>query len=555
MGKTPLFRRLNRSLALARAANATGLDAAALVELEHALRAERARTGPSRRDLLRAAAVVGAGAVLGCRRIAPPEPPGEVAVVGAGIAGLACAYRLMQAGVPVRLFEAQKRTGGRIWSSRDQFPQGLVCELGGELIDTNHVHMHRLAAELGIGLDDFDNDDAALAKDVWFFDGERVADAKVVEAFRPVAAAIDAAWETIDGESVTYQAPSGGETIDRTSLAAWLDAVEAEAWFKRLLDVAYTTEYGLEIAEQSAWNLLMMIDTNPEPFRIFGDSDERFHVKGGNDLLPQGLAKALGDKIETGCRLEALARSSDGSYKLSLSQNNSAREVAAERVVLALPFSLLREVRLDLDLPAPKRHAIDELGYGTNAKLMVGFSERLWRTQGGSNGSVLSDLPFQLTWESTRLQPGSAGILVVFTGGKRGLEIGTGTADHHAAAFARDYERIFPGIAERRIGEVRFHWPSFGWTKGSYACYKPGQWTTICGAEGERVGNVHFAGEHTSLDFQGFMEGGLESGERVANELLADLGLPLVPAPAEVEEEEEEKVAGLTRQELLAALA
>src|SRR5688572_30172648 len=102
MGKTPLFRRLNRALALARAANATGLDAAALVELESTLRAARSRTGPSRRDLLRTAAIVGAGTVVGCRRIAPPKKASEVAVVGAGIAGLSCAYRLMQAGVPVR---------------------------------------------------------------------------------------------------------------------------------------------------------------------------------------------------------------------------------------------------------------------------------------------------------------------------------------------------------------------------------------------------------------------------------------------------------------------
>jgi monoamine oxidase len=352
-----------------------------------------------------------------------------------------------------------------------------------------------------------------------------------------VVAATFTKKETIDGETISYRAPSGGEVIDRTSLAAWLDAAEPVPWFRKLLDVAYTTEYGLEIDEQSAWNLLMMIDTNPDPFQVFGDSDERFHVQGGNDLVPKALADSLDGRIELGHELEAIAQSPNGGFRLTFRKDRAVKEVSAERVVLALPFTLLRDVRIDVELPGLKRHAIAELGYGTNAKLMVGFSERLWRTEGGSNGSVLSDLPFQLTWEATRLQHGSAGILVVYSGGRRGREAGLGTPDRHAAVFARDFDRIFPGVAQRRIGEVRFHWPSFNWTRGSYACYLPGQWTTISGVEGERVGNLHFAGEHTSLDFQGFMEGGCETGGRAAQEILVDLGL------AQPEEEEEEEAA------------
>jgi len=209
---------------------------------------------------------------------------------------------------------------------------------------------------------------------------------------------------------------------------------------------------------------------------------------------------------------------------LSFATSGGAREVVAERVVLTLPFTMLREVALEVELPEVKRRAIAELGYGTNAKLMVGFSERLWRTEGGSNGSVLSDRPFQLVWESTRLQPGAAGILVCYTGGRRGLEIGELTPAEQAARFADELDEVFPGVAALRSGEARFHWPSFPWVRGSYACYRPGQWTSIAGAEGERVGGLHFAGEHTSYDFQGFMEGGAESGTRAAREILADLG-------------------------------
>jgi monoamine oxidase len=537
MAKTVLFRRLQHLLAVAQSARRRGIPPRqALQALESRHSAGPRSGGPTRRELIAGAAVAGAGLALGCDRLKgllPGGAAGEVVVVGAGIAGLTCAYRLSQAGVPVRVFEAQDRVGGRIWSLTDAFPEGQVCELGGELIDTGHEKIRALSAELGLTLDDLSLYAPGLAKDVYYFDGRRYSEEEVVEAFTPVAERIDAAWETVSGEMVTYREPNGGEAIDQQSIAEWLDGADCSGWFRKLLDVAYTTEYGLETGDQSAWNFLMMIDSEPDPFRVFGDSDERFHVRGGNDQIPRRLAERLGGRIETGARLEAVAEKSDGDFKLTLRRGASTLEVVAERVVLALPFSLLRDVRLDLSLPAVKRKAIDELTYGTNSKLMVGFSDRIWREpQGsrnripGSHGSVLTDLPFQLTWEATRMQPGKAGIVTCFTGGERGLALGQGTPAEQSERFARDLERIFPGVAERRLGEARFHWPSFEFTKGSYASYGVGQWTTICGSEGERVGNLHFAGEHTSLDFQGFMEGGCESGERVADEILGDLGIP-----------------------------
>jgi monoamine oxidase len=83
------------------------------------------------------------------------------------------------------------------------------------------------------------------------------------------------------------------------------------------------------------------------------------------------------------------------------------------------------------------------------------------------------------------------------------------------------------------MAETRFHWPSHPWTRGSYASYLVGQWSTICGAEGERVRRLHFAGEHCSLEAQGFMEGGCETGEVAAREILADLGIAVPEETAE----------------------
>jgi monoamine oxidase len=212
----------------------------------------------------------------------------------------------------------------------------------------------------------------------------------------------------------------------------------------------------------------MMIDTNPDPFQVFGDSDERFHVQGGNDLVPRALAEALEGRIELGHELEAVARES-GRLPAHLPRTTAWR--SRPSASSCAPFSALRGT--DRRRAAGVKRKRSPSSATARTPLMVA-SERLWRSAGGSNGSVLSDLPFQLTWEATRLQHGSAGIVVAFGGGRRGRQLGLGTVESLAEEFGRDFERLFPGIAALRIGELRFHWPSFNWTRGSYA-YRPGQ--------------------------------------------------------------------------------
>lgn len=540
MPRTPLFRMLRRSYRLARHSVTTGKP------VDEVVGEWREAAGLSRRQLLGGTTAAVGLALAGCRPFASPvrgvagaggPASVRVVIVGAGIAGLTAGYRLHQQGVSVRILEGQERIGGRMFSLRGFFPEGQVAELGGELIDTGHVHIRRLAEELSIPLDDFVFDDPALDRDVFFFDGRRVAEHEVVEAFVPVSKRMLWDLSTLTGGYVSHQEPNGGEKLDRTPLSEWLADVETEAWFKKLLDVAYTTEYGLEIAEQSALNLLLLIDSNPLPFRIFGESDERFHVRGGNDLIPKTLAERLGDRVETGTQVEAVSKRPDGTFSLSVRRGLGVEAVPADHVVIAVPFTMLRQredgpwIRLDenLDIPEAQRRMIRELGYGTNSKLMVGFSQRLWRRPElpyRSIGSTLTDLPYQLCWETSRQQPGGAGILTNFTGGRHGLELERGTPAEQAETFTREVDRVFPGLAGARIPgkQARFTWPTFKWTRGSYTCYRPGQWTAFGGEEGRRVENLYFAGEHTSESAQGFMEGGCESGERVASEILEGQG-------------------------------
>ena len=520
MARTPLLSALQRSFRLAREAMRTGVDPDEIRDGETV----RLR---SRREFLATGAAAAASVTLARCASLPPAPRGDarVIVIGAGIAGLTCAYRLRQAGVNVRVFEAQNRLGGRMFSLRGHFDDGQIAELGGELVDTGHTHLRRLAKQLHLPLDDLITDVPAETA-VWFFGGRRRPEREVIEAFLPVASRVESSLAMMGKGDVTYRTAGVARELDRLTVAEWLDGDEFSPWLRAMLDVGFTTEFGLEIDRQSALNFITTISPDTRTFEMYGMSDERFHIRGGNDLVPKTLAARLEGAIELNASLERVRRRPDGLLECSLRQGGQTVTAAADHVVVAVPFTVLRDVTIDVDLSPAKRRAIAELGYGTNAKLMIGFSERTWRTRHASSGSTLTDLPYQLTWDTSRHQAGAAGILTNFTGGRHGVELGGGAAGDHAAEVARQLDQVYPGLAAARTKESRFHWPSFPQTKGSYACYLPGQWTSIPGAEGEPAGNLHFAGEHCSLAAQGFMEGGCETGERAAADVLAALRHP-----------------------------
>ena len=488
--------------------------------------------GYTRRDALKRAGVVAGGAVaVSATRWVPlanAATAPRIAVVGAGLAGLTATYRLKQAGYAAQLYEARTdRVGGRCWS--DTFPgSNLIYEHGGELIDQSHTEIRQLAQELGLNLVNLLASETNGTEAFHLFDGQ-------IYSYTDATNDLKAIWQQIHSDVSAASYPTlwnsntqRGRELDAMSITDWINAYVPGGMGSKLgqlLDVAYNIEYGAECTEQSSLNMLYLLGFSGQgQLRIFGPSNEKYHVRGGNDQITARLAGAVSNQITTGSELVAIARNSDGGYRLSFQSGLSTKTATADHVVLALPFSILRDVDYSkAGFSQVKTTAIEQLGMGTDSKLHVQFNDRFWNTL-GNQGDTYSDTGYQTTWEVTRAQPGTAGILVDYTGGNIGASFGTGTPAERATKFLSQLEPVLPGISARWNGMATVdYWTGNPWTKGSYSYWKVGQYTKFAGAERQQEGACHFAGEHTSIDFQGYLNGAVESGERATSEILAAL--------------------------------
>jgi monoamine oxidase len=193
----------------------------------------------------------------------------------------------------------------------------------------------------------------------------------------------------------------------------------------------------------------------PGQFRTFGKSNEKYHVRGGNDQIPTRMAAALVGQITTGSELVAVKQTAAGGYTLTFRQASGTKTVAADKVVFGLPFSIMRRsVNLSKAGFSPRKlQAIAEQGMGTNSKLHVQFSRRYWNDL-DCNGDTVADTGYQNTWEVTRAQPGTAGILVDYTGGDIGARFGSGTPTGRAQQFLTLIEPVLPGISKHWNGKA-----------------------------------------------------------------------------------------------------
>lgn len=558
MPRSPLFAKGMRVIRLGHFADENRLSTGSALDRAAEIEYQESRRSIGRREFLRGlagmAAVLGAGALPGLGKAAAKvSPRARIAIVGGGLAGLVCADKLRSAGISATLYEANRRLGGRVLSTR-AFP-GQVAEKGGELVDNLHKTMLGYALEFGLAREDLNK---APGETFYFFFGRRYSEQEVIDQYRELVARMRPDLRVL-GTPTFFSHTDAEAALDFTDLASYLDLRARDLpLIKAMLNVAYNIEYGLETYQQSCLNLLLFIHLDRRskfmPFGIF--SNERFHIVEGNDRIAMGIAERLPGPIETGAQLVRLGRNSAGKYELWFSGARTPE--LADAVVLTLPFSVLRDVTLEsgLGLSPDKRRAIAELTYGANAKTMIGFNGRPWWQLYGCNGDTYSNLPnLQNTWETSWTAAGSTAILTDYAGGNRGkaLQVGTSRAllacsrchgggknffeindsiiQQQADDFLTDLDKVLPGskVAATRIDNkyrvVRGHWLPQSFFKGSYTCNAPGYFTTIAGLEGQSAGLLKFAGEHTNSFYkcQGYMEGACLSGIAAANELLDDI--------------------------------
>lgn len=542
---TPLLRSLQRLYLEHRFVRARGLPVEALPELRARPR-EQARSGMSRRAFLAGAC---AGAIaLGLPRRARAGGAPRVAVVGAGIAGLSCALALADRGIAATVYEASERVGGRMFSNVGYWDDGQVSEWCAELIDSDNHALQRLAARFGLAVDDLDAGAPDGANETYCFDGSYYPKAQADADFARIYDALAADFAAAGCLTTLDACTDAARALDAMSVHDWIEARVPgghQSPLGRLLDVAYVIQHGAETTDQSALNLIYFLArqpaARPPSFEMFGTSDERYHVRGGNQQIPEAIARSLGDAVVRGHRLLRVEATPAGRTVLTFARGIGTIEVVADLVVLALPFAVLRDVDLRrAGFDARKARAIRELGRAHNGKTQLQFRERIWTRAGAwpgvSSGSSYADTGYQNTWEVSRAQPGNCGILVFYSGGPVTDAMVTraafatiatpGVLDDARAALDRG-ERVYPGLCAQWNGRATQSLPHKSDLRGaSYSYRRVGQYTAFGGYERVRQGGVLFCGEHTSLTHPAHMEGAAREGERAARDIMELLSLP-----------------------------
>jgi monoamine oxidase len=404
-------------------------------------------------------------------------------------------------------------------------------------VDTDQKDIIDLSKEFGIEMEFLD---VAGGEDLYFFGGkwytpkDMIDPEKQTGAFAPIAEKIAEDADKLYDEEENWT--DYARELDKVSLKAYLDQFRGKApdWAVDLLDVAYVGEFGLETEDQSSLNMVDFITTDmSKPFAIFGDSDQAYRIEGGSSALIKALEAALKDKADMrlGYALTAIDVQ-DGKIALTFDAPGGTKSESFDAVILTLPFTKLREVKglESLELEPLKLQAIKELSYGTNAKLFSGTKTRVWQSKDSglpapSDGYFYSDIGFQNIWDQSAAQPGEAGVLTDFLGGKAGL-----AEESTARKILNDgLAKMAPKIAESLdpLAVASFFWATYPYTLGSYASAGVGQYTAFLDVAAEPAldGRVQFAGEHTSSEFLGYMNGGVQSGNRASEALIEVLAL------------------------------
>jgi len=443
----------------------------------------------------------------------------KVLVVGAGLAGLAAAYELIQAGHEVTVLEARSRAGGRVQTLREPFADGLYVEAGAMTVQDTHDWTIHYAQLFDLPLDPIPHSPGSILYQVR---GRRI----VESAETPLPFELTPEEKALGRRGIRerYLQPlllQVGDTtapgwpgpelaeLDRVSFAELLKRRGASPGAISLLRMGFPDLLGDGADAVSALDLLRESAQRAA-------SKQSFTVRGGSDRLPLALAARLTDRIQYGSPVVRIEQDATA-VRAIVKTGGIHRTLSADYLICTVPFPVLRSVEIVPQLPAEKRRAIAELQLTSVSRIFLQTRSRFWEAQGLS-GVVLSDRPWSV-FPRTPDPASHRGILESYSAGVEARRIAK-LKESPLTLTVREAATVFPELPDQFEGGTAKLWDEDEWTRGAYTWFKPGQMRSLLPVIARSEGRLLFAGEHTS-DHPGWMQGALASGVRAAREVMA----------------------------------
>jgi monoamine oxidase len=447
--------------------------------------------------------------------------PKRVVVVGAGLAGLSAAYELTRAGHDVTVLEAQARPGGRVQTLREPFSDGLYAEAGAMNVYDVHDWTLKYIKLFGLTLDQSKPSDLAS---ILYMRGRRI----VTKQGQPVEYPLDLTPEEKrlgrKGMWDKYVRPAVEEVGDYDA-RGW--PTPALLKYDRMTFTDFLRQRG---ASPDAVFLLGL-----GALGAFGDGPgtlsalvvlreaahrakerQNFYIRGGTDLLPRAFAAKLSERIRYGAPVVGMEQDSNR-VTVAYLQAGARASLSADRVVCAVPFSVLRRMKVSPGFTPEKRRAVEEMPYTSVARTYLQTTRKFWLEEGLS-GYASTDLSNAFVFDAAPGQEARRGILETYDSGPRARQLTAMREPERLRSALALVERVLPRVrGEFEVGASKC-WDEDEWARGAYAWYRPGQMESLLPHVARPEGRIHFAGEHASSLF-GWMQGALESGNRAAREV------------------------------------
>jgi monoamine oxidase len=444
----------------------------------------------------------------------------DVAVVGAGLAGLTAATDLVARGRRVVVLEARDRVGGR--TTGQLLSDGHTIEMGGQWFGPTQTEVLALAERHGLETyPQYDEGDQQLvySGEVKRFrnDEPRLSPAAAAEVGR-LTLGLETMAATLDLER-PWAAPEAA-AWDTITFGTWLDGAsdDAEALaFWRLFAPAI---FAAEAHEMSLLHFLFYIASGGGIGMLLGTRDgaQDCRLVGGSHLISEALAESLGDVVRLSCPVHGIEHDADGAVV-----RYDGGELSARRVVVTLPPALAGRLRYWPALPALRDQLTQQVPMGSVIKINVLYDTPFWREDGLKGSTMSFEDPLSVAVDNTP-HGSQHGVLAAFFEGVHARRVSTLSREERRAIALECLVKYF---GPRAGGALEYHeldWSAEEYSRGCYGGrLGTGVWTAYGPQLSEPVGVIHWAGTETAAVWNGYMDGAVRSGHRAADETHAAL--------------------------------